>query len=290
MKKPLKIVLGVFLVLTVVIAGAAFVVGVFANSALKVAIETAGTKALNVGVSVGDVDFSISRASLGVRNLTIDNPPGYQHKRLLALSDANITVDAGTLLEEVIEVKDISLDGVNVVLEQRGISSNNLQDIMNALPAEGKQTSEAEGRKLHIKNLEITNAQASVKLLPVPGKVDTLTLKLAPIRMTDLGGKDGLDSIALSRTILLAIVGGIAEQGAGVLPEEMLGSLVSELKRVGTLPGFLLKESLKVLGAGENAAGAGVGVTQEVIKGAEEVGKGITEGLKGLVKPQNKQE
>jgi hypothetical protein len=108
--------------------------------------------------------------------------------------------------------------------------------------------------------------------------------------MTDLGDEEGFDSIALSRTVLLAIAGGIAEQGAGVLPEELLGSLASELKRLGALPGLLLEQSLKVMGAGKDAAGAGAGVGQEVIKGAKEVGKGITEGLKGLLKSKEKQE
>ncbi len=290
MRGPLKIAFVVFFVLAIVVVAVLTVVRLFADSALKVAIESAGTKALNVGVSVSDVDLSILRGRLGVRNLRINNPPGYQHERLLELSDARIKVNAGTLLEDVVEVQDISLDGVNVILEQRGVSSNNLQDIVKALPAGREQTSEPEGKKLHIKSLEITNAKASVKLLPVPGKADTLTLKLAPIKMTDLGGEEGFDSIALSRMVLLAIAGGIAEQGAGVLPEEMLGSLVSELTRLGALPGLLLEQSLKVMGAGKDAAGAGVGAGQEVIKGAEGVGKGITEGLGGLLKSKKKQE
>lgn len=283
MKKRRKILSIVFLVFVIGVVGVLIAAGLFADGALRVAIESAGTKALNVGVSVRDVDLSILRSRLGVRDLKINNPPGYQHEKLLELSEAAITVDAGTVLDDVINVKDIRLDGVTVILEQRGVSGNNLQDIMKALPAGQNQTSEAEGKKLHVDNLQITNAKASVKLLPVPGKVDTLTVKLAPIRMTDLGGEKGIHSIALSRIVLLAIAGGIAQQGADILPEEMLGSLTSELKRFEALPGLLLAETLKVMGAGKDATG------QEVIKGAEEVGKGITEGLKGLLKPKENQ-
>jgi hypothetical protein len=261
-------------------------VGLFADDALRIGIESAGTEALNVGVSVRDVDLSVLRARLGVRDLKINNPPGYQHDKLLELSEAAITVDAGTVLDDVINVKGIRLDGVTVILEQRGVSGNNLQDIMKELPAGQKQTSEAQGRRLHIDSLEITNAKASVKLLPVPGKVDALTVKLAPIRMTDLGGEKGIDSVTLSRTVLLAIAGGIAEQGVDILPKEMLMSLTSELKRFEMLPGLLLDGTLKVMGAGKDAGGD---VGQGVIKGAEEVGKGITEGLKGLLKPKEKQ-
>ena len=136
--------------------------------------------------------------------------------------------------------------------------------------------------------------KVSVKLLPVPGKIDTLTIKLAPIKMTDLGSEDDLDTIALSRKILLAIAGGIAEQGAGLLPDEMFDSLVSELGKLGALPDILLQTGGKLLeagtDAGKGATDAGKSVGEEVIKGVEKVGKGITEGLTGLLKKKDKEE
>jgi len=247
--------------------------GFFANRALKVAIESAGTKALNVGVGVDDVDLSILKGRIGLQNLAIDNPPVYQHDKLLELSRADILLNAKSLLEDVVNITHITLDGANVVLEQRGVSGNNLQDIIEKLPDED---SEPTGKKLHIDTLEITNAEVNVKLLPIPGKVDTLSFKLAPITLTDLGGDKGYDSVALSRTVLLAIAGKIAEQGAGLLPDEMLGSLASELSKLGALPAALLQEGLKVLGAGE-------GIGEGVMKGAEDIGKGISEGMKVLL-------
>jgi uncharacterized protein involved in outer membrane biogenesis len=129
MKGPLKVAFVVLFVLVIAVVGVLIAISLFADSALKVAIESAGTKALNVGVSVSDVDLSILRGRLGVRNLRINNPPGYQHERLLELSDVRIKVDAGTLLEDVVEVKDISLDGVNVILEQRGASRRTRADV-----------------------------------------------------------------------------------------------------------------------------------------------------------------
>ena len=289
LRKMLSIVLSAIVILTVMIAVA---VSLFANNALAVAIESAATKALNVGVSVSEVDLSILRGGLDIRNLVINNPPGYQHDTLLELTEGHVTVDTRSLLSDVVNIKDVTLDGVNVVLEQRGISGNNLQDIMKELPAKEKQTSEPAGKKLHIDSLEVTNIEVNVKLLPIPGKMDTLTLKLAPIKMTDLGGEGDLDTIALSRKILLAIAGGIAEQGAGLLPDEMLGSLVSELGKLGALPDVLMEKGGKLLeaatGAGKGAGGAGKSIGEGVIKGAEDVGKGITDGLKGLLKKERK--
>lgn len=269
-------------------------VALFANNALDVAIESAGTKALNVGVSVDEVDLSILRGRLGIRDLAINNPPGYQHKRLLELGRGQVKVNARSLLSDVVNIHEVKLDGMNVVLEQRGVSGNNLQDIIKALPDKEKQGSEPGGKKLHIDSLEITNIQVRVKLLPVPGKVDTLTIKLTPIRMTDLGGENKLDTAALSRKILLAIAGGIAEQGTGLLPDEMMGSLVSELSRLGDMPDIMLKTGIKLLeagaGAGKGATDVGKSIGEGVLKGAEDVGKGITEGLKGLLKKKEEKD
>ena len=49
---------------------------------------------------------------------------------------------------------------------------------------------------------------------------------------------------------MVAIAGGIAEQGAGVLPDEIIGPLARELKRVGQLSGALLEEAGKILKGG----------------------------------------
>jgi hypothetical protein len=293
MKKLRKFLSVLLLAVIILVVIAVVAVGLFANNALDVAIESAGTKALNVGVSVSEVDLSILRGKLDIKDLEINNPPGYQHDKLLELGKGQVTVETRSLLGDIVNIKDVKLDGMNVVLEQRGVSGNNLQDIIKQLPAKD-EASEASGKKLHVDNLEITNIEVSVKLLPIPGKLDTLTIPLTPIKMTDLGGEDDIDTVALTRKILLAIAGGIAEQGAGLLPDEMLGSLVSELGKLGALPDVLLKTGGKLLeagaDAGKGATDAGKSVGEGVIKGVEDVGKGLTDGLKGLLKKKEKEE
>jgi hypothetical protein len=283
MKKSLKIIYSAAAVIAVLLIIVVIAINLFADSAVKMAIESAGTKALQVGVAVDSVNLSLLGGKIGFQNLVIDNPEGYKHERLLELGQAKISVQTGSLLTDIVNIKDIRLDGVNVVLEQKGVTSNNLQDIMKSLPAKEEETAEPGGKKLHIDNLEITNAQVKVKLLPIPGKADTLTLKLAPIKMTDLGGENDIDTGALIRKVLLALAGGIAEQGAGILPEDMLGSLASQLDKLGALPTAFLDKGGKLLDAGKDAGGS-------IIKGGREAGKGITDGIKGLFKPKEDKE
>jgi len=270
--KTLRITVAVVLILILVVVMA---VSLFANYALKIGIETAATRALDVGVSVGDVDLSIVGGKIGIEKLVINNPPGYQYQRLLELEKAEIEVDVKSLLGDVVNIRQISLDGMNVVLEQRGISSNNLQDVIGSIGAKNKKESQLSGRKLHIDNLEISNVTVKAKLLPVPGKKDTVVLKLAPIRMTDLGSDNRLDAAALSVKILLAVAKGVAEQGAGVLPGELTGAMKSTLDKTIKLGETASEEGKRLIDTGK-----------DVLKEGKDVGQEITEGLKGLLKPK----
>jgi hypothetical protein len=282
MKPPLKIVYGVAGAILILVILTVTLVHLFGNRALKAGIEAAATKTLNVKVAIDDVDLSIMGGKLGLQNLVIGNPPGYQHEKMLELKDAEIAVDIKSLLSDVVNIREIKLDGVNVVLEQRGISSNNIQDVIKSIPAKKEQPSEPSGKKLHIDNLEITNVTVNVKLLPVPGKTDTLTLKLAPIKMTNLGDDNKLTTAVLSSKIMLAITDGIAEQGTGVLPKEIVGSLASELKKVEDLTDALLGQSSGIPKTGEDA-------DKEAVEKRKEIEEKATGIFKRLLKPKEEE-
>ena len=243
-----------------------FIVGfnLFANSLLKTAIETAATSALKVKVSLGSINLSVLGGKISLENLLIDNPQGYQNPRLLELKKASVSVDIKSLLSDTVKIKEIIFDGVNLTMEQRGISGNNLQDVISSLPAgEEKKTAEPSGKKLVVNNLEISNVAVNVKLLPVPGKSDTVTMKLAPIVMKDLGTDSKMDIAMLSGKVLTAIAEGVVKQGTDLLPREMTDTMKSTLGKTGEI---VSEEGKKIIETGKD------------------LGKGITDGLKGLLK------
>jgi len=272
MKKVFKALRIVLLAILVLVIAALVVIDLFAERAVKIGIEAAATKTLNVGVSIDEVDLSIMGGKLGIKNLSINNPAGYQHDKLLELKDGEIQVDVRSLLSDVVNIREIKLDGVNLVLEQRGLS-NNLQDVIKTISARSKAKGEPArpGKKLHIDNLEITNVVVKVKLLPVPGKMDTIRLKLSPIKMTDLGSDNKLDTAVLSGKILLAIADGITRQGVGVLPKEILDPMKKTLETTLDIGKAATKEGEKLIEAGKD------------------VGKELVEGFKGLLKPKKEE-
>jgi len=269
MKKTAKILRIILLVVLLIVLLLIVGFNLFANSLLKTAIETAATSALKVKVSLGSINLSILGGKISLENLLIDNPPGYQNPRLLELKKASVSVDIKSLLSDTVRIKEIMFDGVNLTMEQKGISGNNLQDIINALPAGEKEAAGQQqppsGKKLVINNLELSNVAVNVKLLPVPGKSDTVTLKLAPIVMKDLGTDSKMDIATLSGKVLAAIAEGVVKQGTDLLPGEMTASMKSTLSKTGEL---VSEEGKKVIESGKD------------------LGKGITDGLKGLLKPK----
>jgi len=254
------------IIILLVILGVAFYL--FGELILKTGIETAATKALAVGVSIDDVDLSVIKGRVGIKNIVVSNPAGYTHKNLLILNDGQVTASIGSLLSDTVHIKQIKLDGLQLTIEQKALS-NNLQDVIKSLPAKDKpESAPAEaGKKLHIDELEITNINVKAKLLPIPGKADTISLNLAPIRMSNLGTDNKLSTAILVNKILLAIAEGIARQGAGVLPENMVGKMKSTLDETIKLGKTATKESEKLI----------------------DTGKDIVEGFKGLLKPKKKE-
>jgi hypothetical protein len=98
------------------------------------------------------------------------------------------------------------------------------------------------------------------------GKSGIVELKLSPIRMTNLGSDNKMDIAELSGKVLAAIASGVAEQGAGVLPDEITGPIRSGLKGI------------------ENLGGGALGEGGKVLKEGVDIGKGVTEGIQGLFK------
>ncbi|MBN1361401.1 MAG: AsmA family protein [Sedimentisphaerales bacterium] len=261
MKKLIRSIVRLVVALVVAVILGAIVVKLFADQAVRVAVEKAGSRALDVPVEVEKARLSILSGTLDLRDLTVANPPGYQGKSLLTLDRGDIQVDAQSLLSDTITIEDLKLDGMRVFLEQKGLE-NNLREVLKSLRGDG-QTS---GKRLYVDNLEITNITVDVKLLPIPGRADAMAFELTPIKMTHLGHSQPLDIAALASTVLVAVATEISEQGGGVLPQEMLNDLTGVLN--------------KALDIGRIIFGNG----QDGASGSADLRQGITEGLKGLLK------
>jgi len=234
---------------------------------IKVGVEKGGSAALGVPVKVGSVHLSVLRGMVTIDGLQVANPPGYKNEYLLELGSGKVEVSLGSLLKDTIHVREISLDGTKLAIEQKGLSSN-IKDLLNAMPKgkpeeapkpEAKPAEKTPGKKLVVDKLEITNTEA--KLAVVIGGGAGVNLKIAPIKMENLGADRPMSIAELTSKIFLALIQGVAQQGAGLLPDDVVSGMKGGLNKITELGG-------------------------EGGKKAVEEGSKVIEGIKGLFKPK----
>ncbi len=265
--KAKKVILN-FIVLPIIILLVVLVAGffLFGTGLIKAGVEKAATNTLGVPVSIKDVDLSIFQGKVKIEGLVVQNPPGYANETLLELGEGVVNLDIGSLMSDTVKIKLIKLDGTKLTMEQKGLT-NNLKEILDRLPKEGKPAAEPKPgeKKLNINRLEITNTNVTVKLLPVPGKVDNVSLNIDPIVMENLGTDNKLSTGVLTAKVLAAISTGVAKQGAGVLPNEMVKGITSAVEMTAVI--------------GEAAKEEG----KKIIETTTDAGKDVVEGFKGLL-------
>ncbi|MHC5159628.1 MAG: hypothetical protein ACYSN8_06320, partial [Planctomycetota bacterium] len=187
-----------------------------------------------------NIDLRVVGGKVDLKNMEIDNPEGYTHPTFLKMGRAYMDLDVLSLMSDTVEMEMVQLEDINLVIEQKG-TTNNLKEILNNLPKsdpiepeeEPEPTEEGTGKNVRIKVLEINTVEVKAKLLPIPGQADTVTLRIKPIRLENLGTDEKIDMAGVTAKVLKAISKGIAEQGADVLPTDMIGSIGEELGKQG---------------------------------------------------------
>ena len=232
---------------------------IFGAGMIKTVVEKAASSTLGVPVTVKSISLALLRGKVEIQGLVVNNPPGYANETLLELGDGVVNLDIRSLMSDTIKIQLVKLDDTKLTIEQKGLT-NNLKEILDKLPKEEKGVApktEQPGKNLTVTKLEITNTNVKVKLLPIPGKSDTISLKLDPIVMENLGTEKKLGVASLVSKVMGALASGVAKQGAGVLPDDMVKGIGSTLGKTGELG-------------------------KDAMKKATEEGKGIAEGIKGL--------
>jgi uncharacterized protein involved in outer membrane biogenesis len=274
MKSVKKLIETIILVIIIVVALLLLGFEFFGESLIKTGIETAGTKALRVGVAIDKLNLALFKGRVEIKGLAVDNPAGYEQKYLLELGRGEVKTRLKSLMSDTVEIESILLDGTTIAIEQKGLD-NNLKDVLDSLPkTEGEPEKPAEeGKKLLVKDLKITNTTVKVKLLPaqiLPGQADTVELKLDPIEMKDLGSDDKLTTAKLTSKVMVAIANGVAKQGAGVLPDSVLNSVQGALKNLEVITDVITEQGQKML--------------ESKGKEIQESGKKMLEGVEGILK------
>lgn len=302
MKKLRKILLicvlgGVILLVAVGVGGAIFI-----NSAAKKVIEYGANTALGVPTTLKSASVGIFSGKFGMTGLSVGNPEGFPSDHFLNLGDAHVAVTLSSLTKDTIELPEFAMDSLDVRLERRAGKSN-YQVILDNIaklsgptkpgdkPADKSKEPAKPGaeKKLIVKQVTLSNITIHADMvdptIPALSQLAAVTVPIPEIKLQNVGqtgtgvAGSGVTVGELSGIIVQAIMAAVAEKG-GVLPEQLLNDLKSQLGNLGGLKGITasfitdLGTSGKPLGEqfGASVQGLGDKAKTEINKAIDKLG------------------
>lgn len=261
----IKIILGVLVLFFVLLAAAVLIIGAHLGDLVKAGLQVAGPKVTQTSLTVEKVEVSLLGGSAGVNGLVLGNPEGYQAPQSISVSNASVSLVAGSVLSDKIVIRSVEVHGLVVTFEGNPFGANNLTKIManvqgpnaasgpassqpainNPAPAPAPSSPAKPAKKLEVDSLVIAGAEIHAHL---PGIVNRqLTLPLPEIRLTGLGqGPDGITGAELTRQVLGEITAGTIKSLAAYLGN--FGKNVTDAAKSAALEG--LKNAGGITGQG----------------------------------------
>ncbi len=265
MKKVLLI-LGVLVLLVVlaIVGLVAFGLSQFDTLAKRL-VEDGGTYATGVETTVSGVDVGLQAGTLSMDGLKIANPDGYDSAHFLAMGSAFTSVDYATVSAPAIRVPEVTLTGIDVILDKTGGKANyqvildNLKRFESGEKTEPKPES-TKGQKITIDHLKIEDI--SVSLVGVPGIsqiAGDVNVKVPLVELEGIGGEEGMGFGELTSLIVKTVLSAAVEAGGGIIPGDILGELSGGLGQLTSISGM----GVNVLGdMGGKIGGVGKGVME----------------------------
>jgi len=229
MKKTVsKLILGLAIFVILIMAAVALFVDVLAEKGM----ERAATYALGVESDIADVDLSLLRGSLSVTEFRLSNPQGFTTDHLMNLGRMDVQLRTSSLFSDTVELDKFEIDGLDVIIEQKGAKSNVLVVMDHAKSRGGTSKDEqpdGQGKKIKVDRIVIKNVVAHFYLLPDIAPGGPITVRVPQIVLTDVTSDNASGVVAgeLVRRIVPAILEVILKNAQGAVPSDYLAGLSS---------------------------------------------------------------
>lgn len=210
------------------IAGLAITLYFLLPGATQTAVQRGSKAALGVEASIESLPFSLSASSarVGMIGLTIPNPTGFGATPFLSVGHASVELDTFSVLQDVIRVREIRLEGTRLHLIQKG-SASNLHWFLKRIPTNGSDADEdssmadpqEDSTLLAVDRVVISGLTAALTLEDLPLGVGSWEVTLPPLDL-DLSSAEPGNSGDLMRVILREIVADSVEGLTAQLPPQ----------------------------------------------------------------------
>lgn len=210
----------------------------------RTAIEAAGTRALGVITRLDDLSIGVFSGKTTLHGLQVANPDGFKSSYLLQLKSGSLDLSLRNVLNETIEIEQLTLSGIHLNLVREGKEANYraIMDHIQRLEDEAvdqKGADLAARKRFLVHSVIIRDVLVNVDLLPIGGKLTQLDVSIDLLELNEVGAESsqGENLARIIATVVRALLEAVLAKGENILPAETreeLSDLLSEMKRAIT--------------------------------------------------------
>jgi uncharacterized protein involved in outer membrane biogenesis len=282
-----NILIGVGVIVVLVVGGVVYFASNI-DSIIKAAIEEAGSRTTRTQVTLAEVKISIQDGSGSLKGFRMSNPEGFKTDSAMRFEEVSVTIDTGTITDDVIVIKEVLIAKPDITYELDGTNSNiatiqkNVDEFAKSMGAGGGGGNEASssegGRKVIIENLIVRGGTIAVSAGFLQGK--RMSVPLPTIHLKDIGKEGGKSNGATAAEVAEKLLSAISASastavsslGLDKLKDAAMGMTEGAKKMLEGGTGSVGKMLEGVTGGGGGDATKEVGDT---IKGVGDSLKGI---------------
>ncbi len=159
-------------------------------------VEKFAPDILKTDVQLDEVNISLFKGKGTIKDFVVGNPDGFNADKSIRINEAEIDIDVGTLMSDVIVIERVYVDGAEFVYERKLTTSNIdviLENIAEATGTEGEEEEipepvddDGEEIKIQINELVFENGKVA---LAIGGRI--VSIPLPNISINDIGKKEG---------------------------------------------------------------------------------------------------
>ena len=211
--KVVKVTLAIVFFVVLLVVGAVFAVVMNLEGIVEGSVETHGPEVTLTPVNLGGVNIKLLQGLAELNDFEVANPKGFTSPHAFKVDVLRVKVEPSSLSSGIIVLDDITLEGVSLIAEQKGLTTN-IQQLHDAIKqftnrhasaASADKTSATGANqepRFVLKHLSFKNNSMSL----LTEGYGSFTLDIPALERNNLGGNHGLTASELAVAILEPIL------------------------------------------------------------------------------------
>lgn len=248
----------IFLGLIVIIAAAAYYFTPSLNSIVRKLVNKYGSEVTGTEVNLKGFDFSITKGTASIDEITVANPKNYKTPYIFDLNKISVKVNLKSLTSNTIIIDSVEVNKPEITYEMLSLTQNNIKEIQNNIQkylqksasdkkADEPKKSETPKESGESKNVIIKKLVISDGKLTAASMGQEVAITLPTIEMSNIGQKSSSKGTDIP-TVIASIITKILNVASQTVVQNNLSDLENVAKEnLNNVVGNV-KDRVKTLG------------------------------------------